>query len=107
MNKNEWREANRANWNERVGIHLAVADLDALRAGTARLNAIEEAELGPVAGLRVLHLQCHFGYDSLVLAQRGAAVVGLDFSPPAIAAARGLAIELRLDTRALCRSRSL
>ena len=52
----------------------------ALENGTARLNAIEEAELGPVAGLPVLHLQCDFGRDSLILAQRGARVLGLDFS---------------------------
>ena len=78
----------------------AVSDLASLRAGNARLNAIEEAELGPVSGLRVLHLQCHFGRDSLILAQRGAEIVGLDFSPAAIAAARGLAAELRLGGRA-------
>lgn len=97
-----WREANRLNWDERVPVHLGAAgyDLTPLRAGRGRLHPIEEAELGPVAGLRVLHLQCHFGRDSLVLAQRGAEVVGLDFSGPAIAAARDLAAELGLADRA-------
>jgi len=97
----EWRRANRANWDERVAIHLRspLYDVARLRAGHRRLNAIEEAELGPVAGLRVLHLQCHFGSDSLRLAQCGAEVVGLDFSPPAIAAARGLADEMGLAGR--------
>jgi SAM-dependent methyltransferase len=57
--------------------------------------------LGPVAGLRVLHLQCHFGMDTLTLLHQGAAeVIGLDFSPPAIAAARALAAELGLADRA-------
>ncbi len=98
----EWKRANRASWDERVGVHLAPGgyDLVSLRAGTGRMNAIEEAELGPVAGKRVLHLQCHFGRDSLTLAQRGADITGLDFSPPAIAAARGLASELGLAARA-------
>ena len=98
----DWRAANRANWDERVAVHLGAAcyELESLRAGVGRLNPIEDAELGPVAGLRVLHLQCHFGRDSLVLAQRGARVVGLDFSSPAIAAARGLAAELGLSERA-------
>ena len=50
-------------------------------------------------GLRILHLQCHFGRDSLTLAQRGAEVVGLDFSAPAIAAAKTLATELGLAAR--------
>jgi SAM-dependent methyltransferase len=98
----DWRTLNRANWDERVAIHLRsrLYDVAALRAGQSRLNPIEEAELGPVEGLRVLHLQCHFGADSLRLARRGASVAGLDFSSPAIAAARGLAEELGLAGRA-------
>lgn len=72
-----------------------------MRAGRGRLDAIVRAELGPVAGLRVLHLQCHFGEDTLILAQQGAAaVVGLDFSASAVAAARGLAEEFGLADRA-------
>jgi SAM-dependent methyltransferase len=98
----DWRSANRANWDERVAIHLGTPsyELESLRAGRGRLNPIEEAELGPINGLRVLHLQCHFGRDSLILASRGATVVGLDFSPPAIAMARELAAELDLAERA-------
>jgi SAM-dependent methyltransferase len=98
----EWLAANRANWDERVAIHLAAEsyDLAPLRAGKGRLHSIEEAELGPVQGLRVLHLQCHFGRDTLTMAQRGAEVVGLDFSVPAIAAARRLAEEIGLTSRA-------
>jgi SAM-dependent methyltransferase len=94
-----WREANRANWDERVDIHLRAYDLAPLRAGRGRLTPMEEAELGEVAGQRVLHLQCHIGSDTLVLAQRGAEVTGLDFSAPAIAAARTLAAELGLPAR--------
>jgi len=102
MTSADWRAANRANWDERVQVHLGPGgyNLAALRAGRGRLNAIEEAELGSVHGLRVLHLQCHFGQDSLTLAQRGAEVVGLDFSAPAIAKARELAAELGLESRA-------
>jgi hypothetical protein len=90
MSEPDWRAANRANWDERVAIHLGPRgyDLADLRSGHGKLHAIEAAELPPVAGKRVLHLQCHFGHDSLVLAQLGADVVGLDFSAPAIAAAQ-------------------
>lgn len=96
--QNTWREANRTNWDERVPLHLDAEsyDLSALRAGRGKLHAIEESELGSVDGLRVLHLQCHFGRDSLTMAQRGATIVGLDFSPSAIAAARELSEELKL-----------
>lgn len=99
----EWRRLNRARWDEAVAIHLGPGgyDLSDLRAGQGRMNAIETDELGSVAGQRVLHLQCHFGRDTLILAQRGAAaVVGLDFSAPAIVAADALAAELGLADRA-------
>ena len=48
----DWLRLNRANWDERVAVHRAVPeyDIERIRAGTARLNAIEEAELGSVAG---------------------------------------------------------
>lgn len=94
-----WRELNRANWDERTKVHLGPGsddDLASLRSGHAKLHPIEDAELGDVRGLRALHLQCHFGVDTLKLAQRGASVVGLDFSPAAIEAARKLAAELGL-----------
>lgn len=100
----DWLERNLANWNERVPIHLNAPrrhyKLDALRAWTDRLDPIAAAALGPVDGLRVLHLQCHFGQDTLTIAQHGATVTGLDFSPPAIAAARSLAAEVGLADRA-------
>ncbi len=97
----DWRASNRARWDELVGIHLAPGgyDVASLRARHARFDPIVEAELGDVRGLRVLHLQCHFGNDTLALAQRGAEVVGLDFSPSAITAARTLAAELGLADR--------
>ena len=103
----EWARINRARWDELVDVHLAseMYDLVDLRAGAGRLVAIDETELPLIApegwqGLRVLHLQCHFGADSLVFAQRGAAVVGLDFSMPAVKQARALADELGLSERA-------
>jgi SAM-dependent methyltransferase len=103
----EWLDRNRARWDELVPIHVAspMYDQSELREGRATLTPLEERELPTIApdgwaGLRVLHLQCHFGADTLVLAQRGASVVGLDFSRPAIDEARRLAAEVGLDDRA-------
>jgi SAM-dependent methyltransferase len=99
----DWRALNQANWDERVPIHVKAKetyDLAALRAGTSRLDAIAAEVLGQVENQRVLHLQCHFGMDSLKIAARGASVTGVDFSPPAIATARSLAAELGLTERA-------
>jgi len=107
LSSGEWLDANRAQWDERVPVHLAsdFYDQSKLRAGHGQLYPLEEAELATLYpdgldGLRVLHLQCHFGADSLVLAQRGATVVGIDFSKPAVLAARALATEVGLDDRA-------
>jgi SAM-dependent methyltransferase len=102
----EMYATNRRHWDELAGVHLAPGgyDLGPLRAGHGRLTPIEEAELpeatGGLAGSRVIHLQCHFGLDTLTMAQRGARVVGVDFSPLAIAAARELAAEVGLSDRA-------
>jgi SAM-dependent methyltransferase len=93
----DWRLLNRANWDERTALHLGPRgyDLSSHRAGKGRLDAIVEAELGSVRDLRVLHLQCHIGDDTIAIAQRGAReIVGVDFSPAALTAARALAVEV-------------
>ncbi|MCK7628181.1 class I SAM-dependent methyltransferase [Streptomyces sp. RS10V-4] len=93
----DWREANRARWDERVALHTAsdYYDQEAFRRSRDVIRDFEAAEVGEVAGRSLLHLQCHFGQDTLSWAHRGAArVVGLDFSERAIEAARELAAEL-------------
>lgn len=103
MTDADWRGLNRAMWDERTAVHLrgvGCYDQTQLRQGKARFGPIVAAVMGPVAGQNILHLQCHFGMDSLSLAQQGATVAGLDFSAPAIAAAKNLAAELGLSDRA-------
>jgi SAM-dependent methyltransferase len=63
---------------------------------------LEREELGDVSGRSLLHLQCHFGLDTLSWARLGARVTGVDFSPQAIDLARSLAQELELDARFIC-----
>jgi 2-polyprenyl-3-methyl-5-hydroxy-6-metoxy-1,4-benzoquinol methylase len=91
---------NRRNWDERAAIHARDSTgayrLDRFRAGEDTLHAIEAAELGDIAGKRVLHLQCHIGCDTLCLVRRGAIATGLDFSAVALDAARRLAREAGL-----------
>lgn len=101
--RDSWRDANRAMWDERVPIHAASRfyDQDGFRKGGGDVNAFEAAEVGDVTGKRLVHLQCHMGQNTLSWARRGAAeVVGLDFSEPAVATARGLAADLGLQDRA-------
>jgi SAM-dependent methyltransferase len=84
---------NRAWWDERVAIHMAgeFYDADGFLAGRSTLRPFETAEMGSVAGCRLVHLQCHFGLDTLSWAREGAVVTGVDFAPAAVVAARELA----------------
>ncbi len=97
--RDEWFETNRANWDERVPIHTSgdFYDVESFKAGDERLRPFEIEEVGDVGGMSLLHLQCHFGIDTLSWARRGAKVVGLDFSTPAVEAARRLAKDMKLD----------
>src|SRR5829696_3058947 len=75
-------------------------DVAGFKAGKDRLRSIELDELAPVvAGKSLLHLQCHFGLDTLAWARRGANVTGADFSEPAVEQARLLAAGTGLDGR--------
>ncbi|MEU4781020.1 class I SAM-dependent methyltransferase [Micromonospora sp. NPDC023633] len=96
----DWRAANRANWDERVPIHVAgpFYDLPGFVAGKDTLRDFELAEVGDVSGKTLLHLQCHIGLDTLSWARRGAAVTGLDFSAPAVDVASGLAAQIGATT---------
>jgi SAM-dependent methyltransferase len=98
---NQWA-ANRANWDERTAVHLEsrVYDVEGwIRDGDGPRPREVEA-LGDVSGLRLLHLQCHIGLDTLAWARVGASVTGLDFSPAAIAAATEIAERAGLSGRA-------
>ena len=94
-----YKRANRTYWDLAVPVHLASAfyRADAFRRGGNVLDPIVRERLGDVAGKKILHLQCHFGLDSLCLARMGADVTGIDFSPPAIETARKLAHECGLN----------
>lgn len=97
---------NRKLWNAWTKLHSttvsACYDLPAFRAGSSSLKHIEIEELGDVTGKTLLHLQCHFGVDTLSWARRGARVTGLDLSDEAIALARKLAAEQGLAAEFVC-----
>ena len=93
--------ANRSMWDERVPTHVDSTFYDVPRfiEGGSHLYPFELEEVGSVEGLSLLHLQCHFGLDTLSWARAGAAVTGLDFSKPAIDAARDIAARCGIDAR--------
>jgi SAM-dependent methyltransferase len=91
-------ELNRAWWDERVPVHVGSRfyDVESFRNGRDALRPFELEEVGDVAGRSLVHLQCHFGLDTLSWARHGARVTGLDFSEPAVEAARAIAQEAGL-----------
>ena len=97
---NEHYATNERWWSERARHHLDTEMyrefVQRLREGKDALLPFDDQVLGSLEGLRVLHLQCHVGTDTLSLARRGAHVTGLDFSADALEQARALAQELDL-----------
>jgi len=95
----EHLESNRALWDEWADINArsGMYDLEDFKRGGIRLRDYEIEEVGNVAGKSLLHLQCHFGIDSLSWARLGARVTGIDFSERAIELATGVAAELGIE----------
>lgn len=92
MPLDDHRSANRANWSDRVAGHWAPDGYDApgFIADPERISDVvrfDSRYLGDVTGRSLLHLQCHFGMDTLSWGRLGAVVTGIDFSPQAVAAA--------------------
>ncbi len=97
-----YRLANRALWDEWTAINARAERLDEFRASGVRIRDYEIEEVGPVTGKDLLHLQCHFGADTLSWARLGARVTGADFSEPAIGLARSLAAEIGIAATFVC-----
>lgn len=92
----DYLSLNRANWDDRAAAHAASPDyaVDELLDGTRELSGVvtfDRARLGDIAGLDVIHLQCHIGTDTLSLHRLGARVTGVDLSPESLRVARDIA----------------
>ena len=99
-------QTNRINWNERTPVHATSAfyDVDGFRSGRNTLDEIVLWELGDVSGKTLLHLQCHFGMDTMSWSRLGATATGVDFSEAAIDLARSLNNDLGLNVGSFTRS---
>lgn len=105
MNKeNNYIEINRQSWNNRTDIHLKSEfyDLDSFIKGKTSLNSIELDLLGDVKGKTILHLQCHFGQDTISLSRLGAEATGMDLSDKAIENAKQIAKDTKADANFIC-----
>lgn len=97
----DYRAVNQANWDDRVAVHVAsdFYGVEKFKTGGQTLCPFQIEEVGDVTGKTLVHLQCHFGLDTLSWARRGAQVTGLDLSPKAIEAATDLAAACGIDAR--------
>ncbi len=104
MDLNKAFETNRETWNKKVAIHAEgdFYNMEAFRNGASSLNEFELNALGDVNNKSLLHLQCHFGQDTLSWSRMGARCTGIDISDKAIALAKQLSGELDLEADFVC-----
>lgn len=100
----KYLKTNLALWNEWTPIHEKSKsyDVEGFKSGRCTLHETELKEVGDVSGKSLLHLQCHFGMDTMSWARRGAKVTGVDFSDKAIHLAKSLSKELNLEASFIC-----
>lgn len=105
MNPEEnYLSINKAAWNNKVATHIQsdFYNQEAFLKGKNSLQSIELNLLGDLTGKKVLHLQCHFGQDTISLSRLGAIATGVDFSEEAIHHARSLTQECKTNTEFVC-----
>lgn len=103
-NNSKYFSTNKATWNEKVKIHAEsdMYNMDAFKKGKSSLMAYELDALSDIKGKSLLHLQCHFGQDTLSWSRLGAKCTGVDLSDEGIKLAKSLNEELKLDAQFLC-----
>jgi SAM-dependent methyltransferase len=103
-NQNDYLNINKATWNNKTDVHIAsdFYDNEGFLNGKSTLQSIELDLLGDINGKKILHLQCHFGQDTMTFSRMGAKATGIDLSDRAIEKAREFAQQLNLDTTFIC-----
>ncbi len=103
-NKSKYFETNKVTWNNKVKVHANsdMYNLEGFKNGSSSLMPYELDALGDVNGKSLLHLQCHFGQDTLSWSRMGAKCTGVDLSDEGIKLAKQLNDELKLDAEFVC-----
>ncbi|MHA2252061.1 MAG: class I SAM-dependent methyltransferase [Candidatus Kariarchaeaceae archaeon] len=101
---NHFINTNKKRWNELADTHITSEyyDVDSFKGGKNSIPDLEIQEVGDVSGKFLLHLQCHFGKDTLSWARLGAKVTGVDFSERAIHHANKLSKEINVPAKFIC-----
>lgn len=100
----DYIKTNKQTWNNKTAIHIESEFYNnkSFLEGKSTLNSIELSLLGDLNNKRILHLQCHFGQDTMTFSRLGAKATGIDFSDKAIEKARAFSEKLNLDTTFIC-----
>ena len=103
-NQNDYININKATWNNKTDVHIAsdFYDNEGFLNGKSTLQTIELELLGDISGKKILHLQCHFGQDTMTFSRMGAKATGIDLSDKAIDRAREFTVNLNLETTFIC-----
>lgn len=104
MTTNDYIAINKKTWNNKTDVHVTsdFYDNESFLKGKSTLMDIELPLLGDISGKKILHLQCHFGQDTMTFSRMGAKATGVDLSDKAIEKAREFATQLDLDTQFIC-----
>ncbi|RFN59874.1 class I SAM-dependent methyltransferase [Marixanthomonas ophiurae] len=104
MNFQKEFNTNKETWDKKVAIHAKsdFYDIESFKKGKTSLNSFELVALGDVSGKSLLHLQCHFGQDTLSWSRIGAKCTGVDISEEAIKLARNLNNEINQSAQFVC-----
>lgn len=102
--EDNYLDINRKAWNDKTEVHVnsEFYDMPSFLAGKNTLNDIELPLLGDIKGKKILHLQCHFGQDTISFTRMGAEATGVDLSDKAIEKARELSVQTEAHTRFIC-----
>lgn len=101
---NDYLKINKQAWNNKTAVHKnsTFYDMPSFLSGKSSLNKIELDLLGDIKDKSILHLQCHFGQDTISLAKMGAQVTGVDLSNDSIELARKLAEQMKVEAKFIC-----
>lgn len=104
IDQSDYIALNKNTWNNKTEVHIASEfyDMKGFIDGKSTLNSIELELLGDISNKKILHLQCHFGQDTMTFARMGAQATGIDFSEKAIEKATEFSKQLNLDTTFIC-----
>jgi ubiquinone/menaquinone biosynthesis C-methylase UbiE len=104
MKTEDYIEINKKTWNNKTEVHVTsdFYDNESFLHGKSTLKDIELNLLGDISGKKILHLQCHFGQDTMTFSRMGAQATGVDLSDKAIEKAKEFNAQLGLDAQFIC-----